>query len=651
MAYDIKSGINGILNNKAEWQIGNNTHDTKKKNTAAQNAQKIYDELRKNGYAAVANKLSSYNYDDAKKYAQKYFSMAGKSEFRPYMYEKGGKFGLSQADIDNLITYNDDTGEVSFAGKNIGRPDGIANNRSYFSPEYLDSVWDGYVKDSGITPSETDMYKQQLYSNKMNYDELTGQQKDIFDYIIRTNDDTTQVKKEYMDKWQNPDKSIYDTPTARSIMDKFNYLGGVASGNAVADGAGSNSGNIDSFSAANAARQQLAFTSAGTDAVIAEAQNRMNSVLQVLDGLGVQNQGAYAALHNNLVDGTNLIKVGQDNAQQTFDNQENRKLNDQAIKNDEISNLIKQAAVTGYIPDEFLYSNNPYINKDGSLKNINMDYNAKITELEKALKAETNPERISSIKWNLRWLEQARDKKTATPEYSKFAGDRTSMYNVPLSTVDVNQFNAQMENALKLAKLGNESNERLTELEGKNAINLENTKGENERANIETAAKHQQTEPKLSASEATEAIKRGEISQSIIDAYNYHYGTSYTVDNPPKPKDSDDSWTTDNTGSGDDEVEVLDNLGKIDEKRIKTAGVDQFGRQMIEALTNEQTKRGGVLTTDEVIKFMVDNSAIYNTDKKQLEKVLAYLGMGVNYLDDVENKSWNWKDGVKFVKK
>ena len=49
-----------------------------------------------------------------------------------------------------------------------------------------------------------------------------------------------------------------------------------------------------------------------------------------------------------------------------------------------------------------------------------------------------------------------------------------------------------------------------------------------------TKGKTEKTEkPTLTASQAASAVEKGNITQTVIDAYNYYYGGDYTVDNPP----------------------------------------------------------------------------------------------------------------------
>ena len=83
------------------------------------------------------------------------------------------------------------------------------------------------------------------------------------------------------------DTNPFDTDTARAIMNYYNMLGGNAAGDAVASGGGDNAGNIDSYAAANANRQQLAFTNAGTSAVNQNYNDKINNMLNTLRSLGI----------------------------------------------------------------------------------------------------------------------------------------------------------------------------------------------------------------------------------------------------------------------------------------------------------------------------------------------------------------------------
>lgn len=74
------------------------------------------------------------------------------------------------------------------------------------------------------------------------------------------------------------------------IMDSYNLFGENAANGALASGASGNAGNIDSYAAANAARQQLAFTNAGHQAALAAAAQNQGGWLDAFrlskDALG-----------------------------------------------------------------------------------------------------------------------------------------------------------------------------------------------------------------------------------------------------------------------------------------------------------------------------------------------------------------------------
>lgn len=66
-------------------------------------------------------------------------------------------------------------------------------------------------------------------------------------------------------------------PYYQGIMDQYKLGGYNAAQGAYADGSANNGGNIDSYAAANANRQQLAFTTAGQQAALQAAQQNFNN--------------------------------------------------------------------------------------------------------------------------------------------------------------------------------------------------------------------------------------------------------------------------------------------------------------------------------------------------------------------------------------
>lgn len=84
-------------------------------------------------------------------------------------------------------------------------------------------------------------------------------------------------------KTSNP----YETDVAKSIMQYYNAQGGKAANEVTAEGIAQNAGNIDSYAAANALRQQLDFTNAGNNAVLNQFNAQSGKMLETLKALGV----------------------------------------------------------------------------------------------------------------------------------------------------------------------------------------------------------------------------------------------------------------------------------------------------------------------------------------------------------------------------
>jgi len=108
--------------------------------------------------------------------------------------------------------------------------------------------------------------------------------------------DHYKTGKDQLDRINNFDYT--EQPYYKPIMETYNLYGDDAADGELAVGAGANGGNIDSYAAANAARQQLAFTNAGHQAALAAAQ---------------QNQGNWTDLYEIM--GGNITDMGAINAE------------------------------------------------------------------------------------------------------------------------------------------------------------------------------------------------------------------------------------------------------------------------------------------------------------------------------------------------
>lgn len=215
------------------------------------------------------------------------------------------------------------------------------------------------AKDSGVDNQayNTSMQSATDKNNKLagyidsDRNDVQGKYNDIYNYA---NQDITKTD-EY--------KSTYDR-----MMNKYDLSALQGRDNAVASGGASNGGNIDSYAAANAMRQQASILANGQQvahqAGLDAYNSRISNVSNILNNLGVYNSGTYDAMNQTIANDANL-------AQQYFDNSE-------TSKNNEVARKSEIANVTGVVPDEWVVSNNPYMNDDGTIKDEykNIDFSA-----------------------------------------------------------------------------------------------------------------------------------------------------------------------------------------------------------------------------------------------------------------------------------
>lgn len=180
---------------------------------------------------------------------------------------------------------------------------------------------------------------------------------------IQTNDREVMAGK--YDKLEDTAYSNpFNTDEARAIMGKYDMSAMNARNNAVASGGASNGGNIDSYAAANAMRQQASLINQGQMAVLDAHNNKINNIKGILEGLGIYQQNQDKGMQNTIL-------MQQNESQRLFDNSE-------TAKNNEVARKSEIASVTGYAPDEWVISNNPYMNDDGTIKDEykNVDFSA-----------------------------------------------------------------------------------------------------------------------------------------------------------------------------------------------------------------------------------------------------------------------------------
>ena len=535
MAYNPYSEVNAIYNLKGQWAKANNSNDTKAKNEAASKAQAYYDKLKNSGYADLANELAASNYEQAKNINDKW-AKTNKTKTRDYMYSLGKAYGMSSGDVDKLIEWDNQTGEVSFGGKKIGTPDTVVDGVSYWGDtSKLDNAFKDYTKRTNTNLSNSALSSKnsteinekinQLWGFRANDNsDMNSKYSNLFDYA---NSDVTK-SDEYQSAFEN-------------IMPSYTLAAMQGRDNVIASNASNNSGNIDSYAAANALRQQAALTAKGQtlahQAGLEAYQARIQNARNILSDLGAYKENNYTGMQN-------IIGLQQNEAQRLFENDETSKTN-------EFNREAQKAEITGYIPQTWADSDNQFLNADGTLKEVDgIDYQAIINNAQAAYEKTGDTRYQKTINDAM----AARAKKVLEhfDKYGQFAESLvmpTQTETAAVRTANEDRKSAERMNADNNSTIRHQSDNAtaLGKYQSDNDVTLGKYQSDNDNAirkyeadkNFELGT-HQldniakSTEPSLSASQAATAIKNGEISQNVIDAYNYYYGTNYTVDNPPQ---------------------------------------------------------------------------------------------------------------------
>ena len=573
MAYNPYSAVNAIYKLKGQWDSANNAGDTATKDSVAAKAQQYYKQLRSNGYGDIADQLTASNYTQAKAINDKWAKM-GKTSTRDYLYTLGQSKGMSQTDVDKLISWDNQTGEVSFGGKKIGTPDSVVDGVSYWSDtSVLDNAFNDYIGRSGTVRSKSTAVNQE---NEKLFEKYNQEYEDL--------------------KKENP----FETETGKAILAKYDLAGLQGRDNEVASGAGSNGGNIDSFAAANALRQQSSLVRQGQAVALDAHQQKLDHARALLSDMGV-------------------------NIERVFNE-------DETAKNNDVARKSEIASVSGYTPDEWTASSNPYLNDDGTIKDEYKDVD--FAAVMANAKAAGNTEAYNAA---------------AVARYYKIMGNYGAYgqyddgnYVVPglKQTEAARQFDEQIA----------ASDRALNAETSMNAANNQNKIDQ-----ITTSAKYgttvnksgtvTATKPTLTAAQATNAIKNGEISQSVIDAYNYYYGTSYTVDNPPKVDGSKtggvDLLTGGDSSSATPETDYQANLDKVYSGSSKT--VQDYIRNKLEPLITENS-----ITETELKEHLIANSKDYDLETKDIKAICTALGVDSKWVDNYKNSGlFGWGSGVK----
>lgn len=208
-------------------------------------AVQYYNDLINNGYVQQAADLSKYGYEDALNYLN--------------------NSGWKSDEETEFDEWYDSIGKIASGGKRT-----VSEQQT----DYIDKLMGiGTGETSPQTSDAVSKLMDQWFSDNQTYIDRSGELHDAgmsgLDSLL--NYDYTK-------------QSFY-----QPIMDTYNLYGDNAANGALATGAAGNAGNIDSYAAANAARQQLAFTNAGHQAALAAAAQNQGSYLDLYGMMGANN--------------------------------------------------------------------------------------------------------------------------------------------------------------------------------------------------------------------------------------------------------------------------------------------------------------------------------------------------------------------------
>ena len=592
MAYSPYSAVNAIYNLKNKWHLANKQGDITARDDAAEKAKAYYQQLRDNGYSDVADELTASDYKKASPINEKWAKM-GRTATRPYLYSLGKSYGMSSQEIDNLIGWDNQTGEITFGGKNIGKPDAGANGVSYWDDTTaLDNAFNDYITRSGTTRSKSVAVDQE--------------NENLFSKYNQAYEDLTKT---------NP----FTTDEAKAILGKYSLAGLQARDNAAASGGASNGGNIDSYSAANAMRQQASLLSQGQDKVLSAHQQKIDNVRSLLTDMGVNidrvfNQDETAKMNDYTIkrgisevtgetpiewvisnnpylnsDGTikdqykdvdfsqvmakakesgdtagyeaaataryykimgNYGLYGQyddgnyktPGAVKTEAAKQSEFERNQTATNNQVDNWVKESSITGKTPLELSNKNNPYLNADGTIKDQYKDVDFSQVMAKAKESGDT-----------------AGYEAAATARYYKIMGNY-GLYG----QYDDGNYKAPVQEQSEAGREFDKGIEADIQLAG---MSKSGSSGGGYKVYSSGGSSKTSTKPKLTAAQATSAIEKGEITQGVIDAYNYYFDADYTVDNPPDLTKGKTTKTEKPTLTASQAVSAIEN-GNITQKVI-----------------------------------------------------------------------------------
>lgn len=317
-------------------------------------------------------------------------------------------------------------------------------------------------------------------TNNLKSTEVNRENAGLFDKYNESYEDITKT---------NP----FKTDEAKAILGKYDLAGLQGRDNAVAKGGASNGGNIDSYAAANAMRQQAGLVNQGQMAVLEARQQKINNIRGILSDMGV-------------------------NIDRVFNQ-------DETSKNNEVARLSEQANVTGYTPNEWIIKNDDiykqFLNEDGTFK----------TEKEGVdIQALINQAKASGDTETAKKLAVVRTRKILGNygEFGKYSniGDISSM--TPQQTEAGRQFDKNNETVLKT--LTTESDDKRYEIDKTAEINAANNQNKLDQVKAETQGQKEILEHSVLLEQANQGKLTDEGKEKIVNGLNSAFKSYYDGD-------------------------------------------------------------------------------------------------------------------------
>lgn len=362
--------------------------------------------------------------------------------------------------------------------------------------------------------------------------EQTARYDDLYDWLKNTN--------------------YYDTDTAKNIMSYYNAQGGKAANGATADGMAQNSGNIDSYAAANALRQQLDFTNAGNQAVLNQYNAQAGNMLNTLKALGVDvgdaqdrmlgllgsNQSYNADLLGKYNSGTSDVLSQITKNAQAGDAAAIDALNsliglyESGMANDTNRYLGQLETAGGLTESGMVNDTNRYLGQLGALQsllgltesNMTNDTNRYLGQLGAASDILANRDTLESTE---RQLSAANANNLEMLNAELASNERISAYELAqameLAGINRELTLAELENAYKIASEGNASNERisanelalaLAQIEAEKTMHSAGINAEKDMLNTQIKANKEMQQAEIDADKEANASKNGSTTVS-----------------------------------------------------------------------------------------------------------------------------------------